>query len=67
MFNLILLIGIFGLIIAAFIMFFIDLLSYKKYQNKTLDKKFPKLSRNSVIMVLVALILLIFVSFSVVA
>jgi len=67
MFNLILLIVTFGLISAAFILIFIDLLSYKKYQNKTLNGKFPKLSRNSVIMSLVALFLLVFVSFSVVA
>jgi len=62
MFHVILLIGTYGLLIAAFILFYIDLMSSKKYQNKSLEGVFPKLSRNSVIMTLVALILLVFIS-----
>ncbi|MFW9771971.1 MAG: hypothetical protein ACFFFB_11945 [Candidatus Heimdallarchaeota archaeon] len=62
MFHLILLIGTYGLLIAAFILLYIDLISSKKYQNKSFDGKFPKLTRNSVIMTLVAIVLLVFIS-----
>lgn len=64
MFHLILLIGTYGLLITSFILLFIDLLSFKKYQNESLNGKFPKLGRNSVIISLVALILLVFMSLS---
>jgi len=62
MFNLILMWGSFGLFMASFICLIIDLLSKKRNQNRSPDKKLPKLSRNSLFLSLISLILLVFVS-----
>lgn len=64
MFHLILLIGTYGLLITSFILLYIDLLSFKKNQKRSLNGKFPNLGRNSVIISLVSLVLLVFISLS---
>lgn len=64
MFNFILLIGAFGLFMSSFILLLIDLLSTKKDQNRNSKRKFTKKSAYSVALALIALILLVFVSFS---
>ena len=65
MFNFILLIATISLFIVSLGLIIIDLVSKKRHQNKSYEVNFPKLSRNSVIMALIALILLVLLSLSV--
>jgi len=64
MFVFILLIGVFGLFIAAFITLIIDMLSPKRNNNRPSNEKLPKLGKYSFLFNLFALLLLVFVSFA---
>lgn len=62
MFIFILLVGTIILFIIGFILITIDLISKKRHESRQYHEKFPKLTSYSVVSVLLALILLVFVS-----
>jgi len=63
MFVFILLIGVFGLFMASFVALIMDLTSTKRNTNRPTSEKLPKLGKFSFIFNLIALLLLVFVSF----
>ena len=63
MFIFILLIGVFALFMAGFVVLIIDLTSTKRNENRVMDKKLPKLGKYSFLFNLFALLLLVLVSF----
>jgi len=63
MFAFILLISVFGLFMASFIVLIIELTSTKRHNNRPTDEKLPKLGKYSFLFNLFALLLLVFVSF----
>jgi hypothetical protein len=64
MFNLVLLIGSFGLFLTSAILLIVDLESKKINKNREETKKLPKLGSYSFLLNLIALLLLVFASFS---
>lgn len=64
MFNLILLVGSFGLFLTSAILLLIDLESKKRSKNRDKTRNLPKLGSYSFLLNLIALLLLVFVSFS---
>ena len=64
MFAFILLILVFGLFMASFVVLIMDLTSSKRNTNRPTDEKLPKLGKYSFLFNLIALLLLVFVSFS---
>ncbi len=64
MFAFVLLIFVFGLFIAAAAALIIDLTSTKRNKNRPSDEKLPKLGKFSFLFNLLALFLLVLVSFS---
>jgi len=64
MFNLILLIGSFGLFLTSAILLLIDLSSKKRNKNRDPTRNLPKLGSYSFLLNLISLLLLVFASFS---
>jgi hypothetical protein len=64
MFAFILLIFVFGLFMASFVVLIMDLTSTKRNNNRPPDEKLPKLGKYSFLFNLFALLLLVIVSFS---
>jgi Na+/H+ antiporter NhaC len=64
MFAFILLICVFALFMASFIVLIMDLSSKKRNSNRPADEKLPKLGKYSFLFNLFALLLLVIVSFS---
>ncbi len=62
MFALILLICVFGLFMASFVVLILDLTSTKRNINRPTDEKLPKLGKYSFLFNLFALLLLVLVS-----
>ncbi|MGB5910024.1 MAG: hypothetical protein WBH31_02405 [Promethearchaeia archaeon] len=62
MFSSVLLVGTIGLFVVSFMLIVIDLLSSKRHQKASPNKKFPKLSTYSLLLTLISLFLLVFVS-----
>ena len=63
MFVFILLIGVFGLFMASFIVLIMDMLSPKRNDYRPSDEKLPKFGKFSFLFNLFALLLLVLVSF----
>ncbi|MHA1460474.1 MAG: hypothetical protein ACTSO8_03250 [Promethearchaeota archaeon] len=59
----ILLISVFGLFMASFVVLIMELTSSKKHNNRPADEKLPKLGKYSFLFNLFALLLLVVVSF----
>jgi len=64
MFNLILMVGSFGLFMLSIGLLVVDLLSKKRNKTRNPNEKIPKLSKYSFFFILIALLLLVFVSFT---